>query len=102
MTSGKKKQIPPDKTRDSRHLSGARRLARNDNLWVFRGVAFELAKGSVVGRGSAVLRVEGGLVVGWRRKLETRLGRAVVVEPGLREVASGEREEKAGSSLRSE
>ncbi len=39
----------------------------------------------MVGRGSAVLRVERGLVVGRRRKLETRLGRAVEPE----EVASG-------------
>ncbi len=37
VTSLRKKEVPPDKTRDSRHLSGARRCARqggqarNDN-----------------------------------------------------------------------
>src|SRR5258708_6070441 len=39
-----------------------------------------LARGSVVGRGSAVLQAVGGLVAGRRRKLETRLGGAVEPE----------------------
>src|SRR5713226_3101567 len=32
----RKKLIPPDKTRDSRRLSGARRFARNDSSRAFR------------------------------------------------------------------
>ncbi len=50
----RKKQVPPDKTRDSRRLSGARRCARNDTLRVFRRVA----EGWLWLRDSALPRVE--------------------------------------------
>jgi len=43
VTSLRKKQVPRDKTRDSRRSSGARRCARNDNSWGVGALVMKLA-----------------------------------------------------------
>jgi hypothetical protein len=67
--------VVPDETRDARRWSGGRRFARNDNSQRFRPVEV----------GS--MQVEGGLVAGRRRKLETRQRQAVELEPSSKRIS---------------